>query len=473
MKKNVTILFLSTCLALCASGQVRHFDAYVESAGQLAVVLGDRANEIDSLVVHGPVDATDFKTMWSCAFRGQLTALNLADADVSEKEIPDYAFYDPEEQGMEEHTICLNLRRIILPDDIVRLGSGAFAYMMLERINLPASLQILGQCCFADCHELWFDELTIPEGVTDIPLQCFIDCKGFGKIAFPPTLKTIYVGAFQGTSIGEVDFSEGLECIGDLAFFGVKNLRRAILPNSCRYLEWEVFSENDSLREIRFPEGIPGIPWSVASKCPKLETVWIPESVERILFDAFYMCENLRTVNLPSRLRQIDDRAFYGCPLDSVVLPAKVERIAREAFGSNSHLSKIYSLSPTPPECYSETFGDVSHDIPVYVPVGSAELYRQAGGWNMFTNYIELSEFPFAGVETIPLNPDSGVKVYGRNGNLVVECADSQPTGGYAVYGIDGKPVAQGVAGSLPVEIPLPSGLYIVRVGRSVYKVRL
>ena len=53
MKKNAIILFLSTCLALCASGQVRHFDAYVERAGQLAAVLGDRANEIDSLVVHG------------------------------------------------------------------------------------------------------------------------------------------------------------------------------------------------------------------------------------------------------------------------------------------------------------------------------------------------------------------------------------------------------------------------------------
>ena len=473
MKKNVTILFLSTCLALCASGQVRHFDAYVESAGQLAVVLGDRANEIDSLVVHGPVDATDFKTMWSCAFRGQLTALNLADADVSEKEIPDYAFYDPEEQKIGKYIYFLNIRRIILPDDIVRLGSGAFAYMMLERINLPASLQEFDRGCFADCHELWFDVLTIPEGVTNIPLQCFIDCKGFGKISLPSTLKTIQAGAFQETSIGEVDFSEGLESIGDLAFFGVKNLRRVIFPNSCQRLGSMIFNENDSLREIRFPEGIPEISNSVAAKCPKLEAIWIPESVENIQFEAFYMCENLRTVNLPSRLRQIDDRAFYGCPLDSVVLPAKVERIAREAFGSNSHLSKIYSLSPTPPECYSEIFGDVSHDIPVYVPVGSADLYRQAGGWNMFTNYIELSEFPFAGVEAIPLNPESGFKVYGRNGNLVVECADSQPTGGYSVYGIDGQPVVQGVAGSHPVEIPLPSGLYIVRVGRSVYKVRL
>ena len=141
------------------------------------------------------------------------------------------------------------------------------------------------------------------------------------------------------------------------------------------------------------------------------------------------------------------------------------------AFKYNPHLSKIYSLSPIPPVGCVDS--DTSHDIPVYVPVGSAELYRQAGGWNMFTNYVELSEFPFAGVEAIPLNPESGVKVYGRNGNLVVECADSQPTGGYAVYGIDGQPVAQGVAGSLPVEIPLPSGLYIVRVGRSVYKVRL
>lgn len=471
MKKNAIILFLSTCLALCASGQVRHFDAYVESAGQLAAVLGDRANEIDSLVVHGPVDATDFKTMWSCAFRGQLTALNLADADVSEKEIPDYAFFDSQEQRTEEYTICLNLRRIILPDDIIRLGMGAFADMMLERINLPTSLQEFDWGCFADCHELWFDELTIPEGVTNIPVQCFIDCKGFGNISLPSTLKSIHAGAFQGTGIGEVDFPEGLESIGDLAFSGVKNLRRVILPNSCQRLGNMIFGEIDSLREIRFPEGISDIPWCAVWKCPKLETVRIPESVESIQYEAFCMCENLRSVDFPSRLRLIEGRAFYCCPLDSIVFPATLERIEGSAFKYNPHLSKIYSLSPIPPVGCVDS--NTSHDIPVYVPVGSAELYRQAGGWNMFTNYIELSEFPFAGVEAIPLNPESGFKVYGRNGNLVVECADSQPTGGYAVYGIDGQPVAQGVAGFHPVEIPLPSGLYIVRVGRSVYKVRL
>lgn len=471
MKKNAIILFLSTCLALCASGQVRHFDAYVESAGQLAAVLGDRANEIDSLVVHGPVDATDFKTMWSCAFRGQLTALNLADADVSEKEIPDYAFFDPQEQRMEEFIICLNLRRIILPDDIVRLGRCSFAYTMLERINLPVSLQEFGWGCFAECNELCFDDLTIPEGVTEISAQCFQACKDLGKVSFPPTLKMIYAGAFRGSRIDEVDFPEGLEGIADLAFSGVKNLRRAILPNSCQRLGNMIFGEIDSLREIRFPEGISDIPWCAVWKCPKLETVWIPESVESIQYEAFCMCENLRSVDFPSRLRLIEGRAFYRCPLDSVVFPATLERIEGSAFKYNPHLSKIYSLSPIPPVGCVDS--DTSHDIPVYVPVGSAELYRQAGGWNMFTNYIELSEFPFAGVEAIPLNPDSGFKVYGRNGNLVVECADSQPMGGYAVYGIDGQPVAQGVAGSHPVEIPLPSGLYIVRVGRSVYKVRL
>ncbi len=471
MKKNAIILFLSTCLALCASGQVRHFDAYVESAGQLAAVLGDRANEIDSLVVHGPVDATDFKTMWSCAFRGQLTALNLADADVSEKEIPDYAFFDPQEQRMEEFIICLNLRRIILPDDIVRLGRCSFAYTMLERINLPVSLQEFGWGCFAECNELCFDDLTIPEGVTEISAQCFQACKDLGKVSFPPTLKMIYAGAFRGSRIDEVDFPEGLEGIADLAFSGVKNLRRAILPNSCQRLGNMIFGEIDSLREIRFPEGISDIPWCAVWKCPKLETVWIPESVESIQYEAFCMCENLRSVDFPSRLRLIEGRAFYRCPLDSVVFPATLERIEGSAFKYNPHLSKIYSLSPIPPVGCVDS--DTSPDIPVYVPVGSAELYRQAGGWNMFTNYIELSEFPFAGVETIPLNPDSGFKVYGRNGNLVVECADSQPTVGYAVYGIDGQPVAQGVAGSHPVEIPLPSGLYIVRVGRSVYKVRL
>ena len=34
------------------------------------------------------------------------------------------------------------------------------------------------------------------------------------------------------------------------------------------------------------------------------------------------------------------------------------------------------------------------NDIPVYVPTGTAEKYRNAKGWDYFTNFIETDDFP-------------------------------------------------------------------------------
>ena len=59
-------------------------------------------------------------------------------------------------------------------------------------------------------------------------------------------------------------------------------------------------------------------------------------------------------------------------------------------------------------------------DIPVYVPVGTAQIYRHARGWNYFNNYIETDEFPTSGVEAIELdNAAAGKTVYDLMGRPV------------------------------------------------------
>jgi hypothetical protein len=35
------------------------------------------------------------------------------------------------------------------------------------------------------------------------------------------------------------------------------------------------------------------------------------------------------------------------------------------------------------------------------VPIGSADLYRNAWGWNYFTNFIETDDFPAAGAQMV------------------------------------------------------------------------
>lgn len=210
--RNIIIFFnLLFSISFSTYAQVVGFNATVEKFGQLKTSLGEEWNKIDSLVVSGPINAADFRTIWECAFYGKLSVLNLENAQVENNCIPNYALCDVNKQYWEsDKTIYLGIRKIILPDNIVEIGISAFNYMKLENINIPTSLRKLNMCSFANCHWLNVDPLVIPEGVTEIPAQCFVNCQNFRKLVLPSSLRTICQVAFYNTRMEEVCFSEAV-----------------------------------------------------------------------------------------------------------------------------------------------------------------------------------------------------------------------------------------------------------------------
>ena len=104
-------------------GQVSFHDARVDKYGQLEQVLGDKWSTIDSLVVHGPINATDFKTIVRCARDGKLRIVNLQFSQVENNKIPESGFVDWNWYTSGRY---LDIRRIILPDNITEFGFCAF-----------------------------------------------------------------------------------------------------------------------------------------------------------------------------------------------------------------------------------------------------------------------------------------------------------------------------------------------------------
>lgn len=68
-------------------------DITLSTPGTLASELGDDINDIDSLVVRGPINAADFHTIWSCSFYGGLTVANLEYAQIAGNRTPKNAFW--------------------------------------------------------------------------------------------------------------------------------------------------------------------------------------------------------------------------------------------------------------------------------------------------------------------------------------------------------------------------------------------
>ena len=86
-------------------------------------------------------------------------------------------------------------------------------------------------------------------------------------------------------------------------------------------------------REVAIPEGLErvGDGWFAGSE---VESVVIPASVRSLGREAFCQCRSLRRVTIAdeSLLERIGERCFYGSGVDDIVLPAALLEIGQDAF---------------------------------------------------------------------------------------------------------------------------------------------
>ena len=457
-------------------------------AGELAGLLGDDTRLIKSMKIEGPLNASDFETLCDASFFGRLEELDLSGADIEGRKIPDKAFLHPRSYIGAYCPVWL--RRIVLPDNIEEIGTYAFARAtFLREVNIPNSLRKIGSSAFSLCESLE-SPISLPEGIEEIPDRCFANCGKLNMGRLPSSLKAIGNGAFCYSGLNNVDLPDGLATIGEEAFLGC-NLIKADIPNSVTKLGENVFASNIHLETLRLPEGLSTIPVKLALGCISLKEIAIPTSVETVMFAAFSGCSSLGTVDLPERLSSIGERAFGGCArLRELMLPEQSLTLRYKCFSELCGIERIYSKSSTPPVCvfynkngtnigpfdtldsFSQiitTQYDTPRDIPVYVPRGSAEAYRDAPGWNYFTNFIETDEFPDASVEEAVM-PESGVEVCVEQGRILL-VGNEGAASDYAVYTVDGRLVASGRADGGTATIDVAPDLYIVALGSKTAKV--
>ena len=189
----------------------------------------------------------------------------------------------------------------------------------------------------------------------------------------------------------------------------------------------------------------------------------------------------LKPIDLPEGLKRIENDAFYYCAVDSIVFPASLEYLGGGSCACWKYVKKIYSLSANPPYCSEDIpnpgegpfYGYTPKETPLYVPIGSGEKYRQAFGWNYFTNIIETDKFP-TGIVLPKMSNNELCKVYGKGNELVIEIPNllSSPIH-YSIYNIDGTMIEQGnLIKSYTLRMPA-KGVYIVRVGNATHKIFL
>ncbi|MDE5871869.1 MAG: leucine-rich repeat domain-containing protein [Muribaculaceae bacterium] len=369
--------------------------------GQLERLLQENdADMATEVIISGPIDESDFKALWNCAAKGNLRVIDLGKAKIKDNSVPDGALYDPVQL---EEGLWLRITKIVLPDDVVRIGQAAFPCMGLEEINIPSSLKEIGSSAFA--YDYWLNcPIELPEGVEEIKKHTFYMCRRLGSSpVLPSSLRKIGPNAFAYTPFQEIEFNDGLEAIGVAAFYccGLKEVR---IPDSVVEIGMIAFSGSVGIESVVFPKAMDIIPCDAFRACYGLKNISLPEDLRLIEDGAFGDCWALKGIDFPESLEVIEKNAFQGCAVDTVVLPSNVRYLGSGCFYLDN-LHTVFCKSQTPPECEQEPFGPFTDtcisDAVLYVPKGCRESYRNQWEWSLFKEIIETDDFPSSGISPV------------------------------------------------------------------------
>lgn len=180
------------------------------------------------------------------------------------------------------------------PDGIVYHGTTACAYKGDFKANetVKDGTTIIVDGLFYGDEVL--TSINLPDSVEYIGNMAFEDCINLKKISLPKSLYTLCDETFLGCeSLESVELSEVVN-IGASAFAHCTSLKSIVIPESVEFgIDDSAFLNCTSLQKVTVNGNIQQIGSAVFMNCENLKSVNIPKSVGYIGADAFEFCEKL------------------------------------------------------------------------------------------------------------------------------------------------------------------------------------
>ena len=254
---------------------------------------------------------------------------------------------------------------IIIPElldgyTVTDIASRAFYQCeTITSVKIPATVQTVGTQIFFKASNLktvyYNGDCTVTDNPfantsvekivfsgTEIPSQICKELTNVREIVIEDSVIKIGSEAFYRSNVNSISFGNGLEIIGDSAFFGCKGLVDITLPNSVISIGEKAFRDCTRLTNITIPTSVTSIGEEAFGFCVWLKSVIIPDSVTKIERKTFYSCPKLTDITIPDSVTHIADEAFSGCTsLNHVTLPKSLTEIGENAFTHCTSLTTI------------------------------------------------------------------------------------------------------------------------------------
>lgn len=359
--------------------------------------------------------------------------------------ICDYAFsdgYATQERALERISIpdgviaignmaffeCKKLGNLIMPDSVRSIGWKAFFSCGFSSIVIPSHVNIIGVCAFGgnsnlcsivvdksnkhfnshnNCNAI-IESLTntliigcsstvIPDSVTKIGENAFLNCQGLTTISIPSNVVSIEDNAFSYCSDirsikvekGNVNYDSRDNCnalIETRTNTLVIGCPYTIIPKTISKIGTSAFKYSGSPKNIIIPNSVRIISASAFENCTELLSVIIPENVSIIEEKAFYGCKKLYSIKISDGIKDIGERAFFGCvELSTITIPKSVKKIAGSTFYNCIKLNSV-NISDGIEEIGDDAFSNCENLISIEIPKSVRTI-----GDSAFRNCIRIS----------------------------------------------------------------------------------
>lgn len=270
--------------------------------------------------------------------------------------------FDPNVNADNSSKLDVVIPSVYMGYPVTKILSYAFKGDAITSVKIPASVKVIEEEAFRECHNLAKVELADESKLETIGKNAFYDCDALESIAIPASVRVINATAFgycDNLASIIIPKDSMLETIGNYAFVNNVMLTEIFIPATVTAIGESAFNHCTALGQITFADGIQLelIPNSMANDTG-LTSIIIPASVkkigenafaycaslsslefasgsqlEHIGVTAFAYCEKLTTATLPSTLLGMESNAFYSSPVEYLAVPANIN-VYLSSYGS-------------------------------------------------------------------------------------------------------------------------------------------
>ena len=305
---------------------------------------------------------------------------------------------------------CSSLTSVTIPDNVTSVGSDAFSgCSSLTSVTIPDSITNIGIGAFQNCENLdsvYITDLAAYLNIsfstgsfyysTSNPMyyakKLYINNQRVtGNITIPEGVKQIPPSAFNGCDgITGVTIPDSVESVGDFAFYKCTGLTNIIIPDSVINIDTDAFAYCENLKTVKLSENLNYLGSYAFGFCFILNNVELPRSVKTIEHDAFQRCDNLQNVYIT------DLAAFCEISFEDNFL----FYYAKNLYLNNQLLSGELKIPDSVTKIGRYTFANYNKMTNVIIPDSVEKIEESAFYKNSLTS----------------INIGNGVKIIGKKG---------------------------------------------------------